>query len=117
MGLGEVVKDVRDEMLSHVRCFKEYFQPLLSEVEELRSFKEQTVGHQVKMIKQIKELQKEVDSIKEREGGRTTAATVIKAAAITALAAATITSTSAKILTIAMTVATTAAASRKKLIK
>ena len=54
-------------MLSHIRCFKEYFQPLLSEVEELRSFKEQTVGHQVKMIKQIKELQKEVNFIKERE--------------------------------------------------
>ena len=116
-GLGEVTENVRDEMLSHIRSFKEYFQPLLSEVEELRSFKEQTVGHQVKMIKQIKELQKEVDSIKEREGGRTTAATVIKAAAITALAAATITFTSAKILTIAMTVATTAAASRKRLIK
>ena len=40
-----------------------------------------------------------------------------KATAITALAAATITFTSAKILTIAMTVATTAAASRKRLIK
>ena len=69
-GLGEVTENVRDEMLSHIRSFKEYFQPLLSEVEELRSFKEQTVGHQVKMIKQIKELQKEVDSIKEREGGK-----------------------------------------------
>ena len=67
-GLGEVTENVRDEMLSHIRSFKEYFQPLLSEVEELRSFKEQTVGHQVKMIKQIKELQKEVDYIKEREG-------------------------------------------------
>ena len=44
-GLGEVVENVRDETLSHIRSFKEYFQPLLSEVEELRSFKEQTVGH------------------------------------------------------------------------
>ena len=67
-GLGEVTENVRDEMLSHIRSFKEYFQPLLSEVEELRSFKEQTVGHQAKMMKQIKELQKEVDYIKEREG-------------------------------------------------
>ena len=61
-GLGKVVENVRDETLSHIRSFKEeykeYFQPLLSEIEELRS------------LKQIKELQKEVDSIKEREGGK-----------------------------------------------
>ena len=24
-GLGEVTENVRDEMLSHIRCFKEYF--------------------------------------------------------------------------------------------